>query len=153
MIACVTAEEYQPENVEHTERDASYKSLLRLSRSLSLTVQLIVRQVKASADKNTQTLPRVWVFRKLPGLICVCVARGSRVWTRQRASLWPPVELTFRFRQRWCARSCERKQAALHTGENTRGIFRVINTRLALFEKKYLHSILHKRYSEFTHTY
>lgn len=59
MIACVTAEEYQPENVEHTERDASYKSLLRLSRSLSLTVQLIVRQVKASADKNTQTLPRV----------------------------------------------------------------------------------------------
>lgn len=59
MIACVTAEEYQPENVERTERDASYKSLLRLSCSLSLTVQLIVRQVKASADKNTQTLPRV----------------------------------------------------------------------------------------------
>lgn len=43
MTDCVTAEEYKPENVEHTEHDASYEA-----PSLSLTGQLIVRQVKVS---------------------------------------------------------------------------------------------------------
>lgn len=58
MIACVTAEEHQPENVESAEHDSS-SSLSSSSsspfvslRSVSLKVQLIVRQVKASTDEE-----------------------------------------------------------------------------------------------------
>lgn len=41
MTDCITAEKYKPENVEHTEQDASYKDPI-LFPTISLTAQLIV---------------------------------------------------------------------------------------------------------------
>lgn len=54
MTDCITAEEQKPENVEHTEHNASHTRL-----PLPPTVQLIVRQVKASTCGMAQTFPPV----------------------------------------------------------------------------------------------
>lgn len=52
MTDCITAEEYKPENVSHTEQDAPYKAP-------SLTVQLIAA-IKMCVIYGTASTDEIW---------------------------------------------------------------------------------------------
>ena len=124
MTDCITAEEYKPENVEHTEQDASHKTL---SDSSADCCYRNVRRAYVTALTD-----EIWRHFHRSRLSEIA---SHHVRQRETHRVCTHVKVVF-CQEFVCTVMWKKVGSITYIQEKTQVTFQEINTLLALFEKK-----------------